>query len=219
MRIRLLVFSSPLFAALLFFACNGEKGTNAHRPPPPVINWDTTFVDGDVALGEPFIDVNDNGIWDGPSVLYGWPQGEPFTDLSHDGKYEGPNDPWKPGIPWVDVSGWGAPYGGYDLPDSVQQDGEPNYFICAKGQGCVPVLHNCLEENEPICIPLWVTSPDTALTVTVAPNGFVSFEHGVVCWIPEGSGMQVLTIIAHDSHSQADTLNLSIYVYSCEGSS
>jgi outer membrane receptor protein involved in Fe transport len=75
-------------------------GTTPNDLPEP-------FVDGDVSVGEPFVDVNRNGIWDGPRVLPGYPFGEPFTDLSHDGKFQSPSDPWVPGLPFQDLNGNG----------------------------------------------------------------------------------------------------------------
>ncbi|HUU46602.1 MAG TPA: carboxypeptidase-like regulatory domain-containing protein, partial [Acidobacteriota bacterium] len=63
------------------------------------------FIDGDVSLGEPFTDVNRNGVWDGLGVLPGYPLGEPFQDLSIDGKYQGPQDRWVEGVPFRDLNG------------------------------------------------------------------------------------------------------------------
>ncbi len=75
-------------------------GTTPNDNPEP-------YVDGDVSLGEPFTDVNRNGLWDGPGVLPGYPLGEPFNDLSHDGKFQSQGDPWVPGIAFQDLNGNG----------------------------------------------------------------------------------------------------------------
>lgn len=79
------------------FAGDGTTSDPNDSPEP--------FVDGDLSTGEPFTDVNRNGVWDGPDVIPGYPMGEPFEDLSHDGKFQGPMDPWVPGIPFQDLNG------------------------------------------------------------------------------------------------------------------
>ena len=58
----------------------------------------------DVSRGEPFVDINRNGVYDGPDILPGFPDGEPFTDLSGDGTYQYPYDLWAPGIPFRDFN-------------------------------------------------------------------------------------------------------------------
>jgi len=70
------------------------------------------FVDGDINLGEPFVDVNHNGIYD---------PGEEYEDLNSNGKYDGPGDPWTPGIPYVDRNNDGE----YDPPNGKWEEGEP----------------------------------------------------------------------------------------------
>ena len=69
------------------------------------------FVDGDINLGEPFIDYNKNGVYD---------PGEDYEDLNSNGKYDGPNDPWTPGIPYIDRNSNGE----YDPPNGIWDEGE-----------------------------------------------------------------------------------------------
>jgi len=64
------------------------------------------FIDGDISLGEPFIDVNRNGVRD--AWLPSYPFGEPFTDLSYNSQYDGPFDAWVAGVPFRDFNGNGV---------------------------------------------------------------------------------------------------------------
>lgn len=72
------------------------------------------FVDGDVSLGEPFVDMNDNGVYD-----YGdyW---DATMDLNGNGAYDGPDDAWTPGIPYWDRNGNGE----FDYPNGQYDQGE-----------------------------------------------------------------------------------------------
>lgn len=91
-----------------------------------------SFIDGDRSLGEPFEDVNRNGVWD-PWYLHPLGgRGEPFVDLSGDGKYQGPDNTWVPGVPYEDLNGNGvfdqgatAPSGGWSTIDNDYDVGEP----------------------------------------------------------------------------------------------
>jgi len=94
------------------------------RPPTP-----EPWIDGDSIIGEPFIDVNNNNVYD-----YGVDE---FTkcvcpenmDYNHNGKYDGPNDPWTPGTPFIDRNGNGL----YDPPNTFYDPGEP--FTDINGNG------------------------------------------------------------------------------------
>lgn len=108
-------------------------GPSANDLPEP-------FIDGDRSLGEPFVDVNKNGVWDADYewTLHG--RGEPFTDLSGDSKYQGPDDPWVPGVPFEDLNGNGVydqgvaiPSGSYSTFDNDYDLGEP--FVDLNGNG------------------------------------------------------------------------------------
>lgn len=45
-------------------------------------------------LGEPFVDENDNNVWDGPGVDPNIPEGEPFFDYDGNGSWTPPNNKW-----------------------------------------------------------------------------------------------------------------------------
>ncbi|MBD3169051.1 MAG: TonB-dependent receptor [candidate division Zixibacteria bacterium] len=81
--------------------------------------------DGDINLGEPFLDMNQNGVYDGNDVDI-WTSAD---DLNGNGKYDGPNDDWTPGIPYRDLNKNGE----YDAPDGFYQYGEP--FVDENGNG------------------------------------------------------------------------------------
>jgi len=71
------------------------------------------YRDGDSVLGEPFVDIDGNGVYDDTIDL--------FQDLNGNGKYDGPNDPWLPGTPYEDINGNGQ----YDSPNGRYDLGEP----------------------------------------------------------------------------------------------
>jgi outer membrane receptor protein involved in Fe transport len=83
-----------------------------------VINEDRAepFTDGDVVLGEPFIDVDFNGVYnDPPDIFIGaW-------DLNNNGRHDGPTDPWSQGVPFRDLNNNGR----YDAPNGIYDYGEP----------------------------------------------------------------------------------------------
>ncbi len=79
------------------------------------------FVDeGDQNLGEPFLDINRNGLHDFE---------EPYEDLNFNGDYDGPDDPWTPGVPYVDRNSNGE----YDTPNGIWDEGEN--FVDLDGDG------------------------------------------------------------------------------------
>ena len=101
------------------------RGNGAYDPElRDVINEDRAepFTDGDVIIGEPYIDVDFNGVFnghpndpDGPDVFIGaW-------DLNSNGRHDGPDDPWSDGIPYRDLNNNGR----YDAPDGNYDYGEP----------------------------------------------------------------------------------------------
>ncbi|GAB4321263.1 MAG: hypothetical protein Kow0074_12100 [Candidatus Zixiibacteriota bacterium] len=99
-----------------------------------------SFIDGDRSIGEPFVDINKNGVYDDTTRTPLGGYGEPFTDLSGDGQYQGPNDPWVPGVPFEDLNGNGVfdlggtiPSGSYSTIDNDYDLGEP--FNDANGNG------------------------------------------------------------------------------------
>lgn len=92
-----------------------------------VINEDRAepYTDGDVVLGEPYIDVDFNGEYnDPPDIFIGaW-------DLNHNGRHDGPHDPWSPGIPYRDLNNNGR----YDAPNSQYDLGEPYVDLNKNGR-------------------------------------------------------------------------------------
>jgi outer membrane receptor protein involved in Fe transport len=84
------------------------------------IDFAEAYEDGDVNLGEPFIDLNKNGVYD---------FGETFSDLNYNGKYDGPNDPWTPGVPFDDRNHNGV----FDYPNSQWDPGE--YYVDSNHNG------------------------------------------------------------------------------------
>jgi outer membrane receptor protein involved in Fe transport len=89
-----------------------------------VINVDSPepFTDGDKVIGEPFIDVNLNGVYDeGIDIFRASPDPTLNMDLNRNSKYDGPNDPWSPGLRFQDLNGNGI----YDRPNGIYNYGEP----------------------------------------------------------------------------------------------
>lgn len=90
------------------------------------------YTDGDSSLGEPFVDINRNGVYDigvdrfvtalDPSVN---------MDLNRDNVYTGP-DPtlWEPGIPFIDYNGNGV----FDAPNNRYDPGEPYVDLNQNGK-------------------------------------------------------------------------------------
>ncbi len=75
------------------------------------IDYAEAYVDGDINLGEPFVDLNKNGVFD---------KTESWTDLNENGKYDGPNDIWSPGVPFIDRNRNGT----FDYPNGTWDPGE-----------------------------------------------------------------------------------------------
>jgi len=69
--------------------------TNIDNPEP--------YRDGDQNLGEPFTDVNLNGVYDaGIDIFILAVDPTVNQDLNRNSKYDGPSDPWLPGTPFLD---------------------------------------------------------------------------------------------------------------------
>ena len=81
-----------------------------------VVNYEVqeVFVDGDSSLGEPFTDLNENGVRDFD---------EPFEDVNYNGRFDSQYDPWLPGTPYKDRNSNGQ----YDAPNGIWDLGE--YFL------------------------------------------------------------------------------------------
>ena len=88
--------------------------TNIDRAEP--------FTDGDVVLGEPFTDVNLNGVYDaGIDIFVMAVDPAVNQDLNRNSKYDGPKDAWLPGTPFRDLNGNGL----FDAKNAVYDAGEP----------------------------------------------------------------------------------------------
>ncbi len=112
---------------VLIFDSNNDGTYNPERGRPVNQDQPEPYVDGDHSLGEPFTDVNNNGVWD--SWLLGYEFGEPYQDLSRNSRYDGPDDPWMMNIPYQDLNGNGI----YDPPNFKYDLGEP--FTDVNGNG------------------------------------------------------------------------------------
>lgn len=88
------------------------------------------YVDGDINLGEPFFDYNNDGVYQ-PGID-GWVRAvdpQINQDLNRNSQYDGPDSPWGPGIPYQDLNGNGI----YDAPNNRYDIGEP--FVDVNGNG------------------------------------------------------------------------------------
>ena len=141
------VYKAICIGIILFFilvsSCTNKKCTSPTEPGFYLMKdyfplnegdqwtWEVTgdtiaepFFDGDVNLGEPFVDGNKNGVYD---------FGEQYEDLNFNGEYDGPYDPWTPGIPYEDRDSNGH----YDPPNGIWDEGEfftdlDNNGVCNK---------------------------------------------------------------------------------------
>jgi outer membrane receptor protein involved in Fe transport len=67
------------------------------------------YLDGDVNLGEPFTDVNNNGQYEkGIDLFVMSPDPALNQDLDRNSRYTYPEEPWRPGIPYIDRNGNGV---------------------------------------------------------------------------------------------------------------
>ncbi|MFQ6031324.1 MAG: TonB-dependent receptor domain-containing protein [Candidatus Zixiibacteriota bacterium] len=88
------------------------------------IDYAEPYVDGDVNLGEPFIDKNQNGIYEEEIDYWDY-----TMDLNGNGDYDGPDDDWTPGIPYEDRNNNGR----FDPPNGVWDPGE--FYTDMNGNG------------------------------------------------------------------------------------
>ncbi len=106
-----------MFDSSVFFA------TNARR------SWEP-FFDGDSIIGEPFDDINGNGVYDpGVDIFIRSVDTTINDDVNFNGEHDGPNDPWSPGVPFDDLDLDGQ----YDRPSNYYDQGEP--FLDLNGDG------------------------------------------------------------------------------------
>lgn len=84
-----------------------------HQPEP--------YEDGDINLGEPFTDVNNNGYYEeGIDVFVMSSDTTINQDLDRNSRYTSPYEPWVPGIPFVDRNNNNL----YDPPNNRYDPGE-----------------------------------------------------------------------------------------------
>ena len=107
------------------------KNVDTREPEP--------FIDGDSIIGEEFIDLNGNDIYDYGIDLFVMSADSTNMDINHNGKYDGPVDRnrdgivdeliWTRGVRYLDRNGNGV----YDSPNKTYELGEP--FIDVNGNG------------------------------------------------------------------------------------
>lgn len=98
---------------------------------PSATTREEPYIDGDSSLGEPFIDVNKDGIYEeGIDRFITALDPARNMDLNRNNRYDGPNDPWVPGIPYIDYNGNGV----YDAPNNRYDPGEPYTDINKNGK-------------------------------------------------------------------------------------
>jgi len=89
------------------------------------------YVDGDINLGEPFIDVNSNGRYDrGIDNFVMSSDATVNMDLNRNSQYDGPDTDWTPGVPYQDLNNNGL----FDKPNGVYDYGEPFVDLNHNGQ-------------------------------------------------------------------------------------
>ena len=89
------------------------------------------YIDGDSSLGEPFVDINKNGVYDaGVDRFVISEDPAKNKDLNRNNRYDSPNDPWQPGIPFIDYNGNGV----YDAANNRYDPGEPYVDVNKNGR-------------------------------------------------------------------------------------
>jgi outer membrane receptor protein involved in Fe transport len=99
---------------------------------PFITSREEPYIDGDSSLGEPFTDINGNGVYDpGVDRFVTALNTPPNQDFNRDNKYTGPGRYyWEPGIPYIDYNGNGV----YDAPNNAYDPGEPFVDINKNGR-------------------------------------------------------------------------------------
>ena len=97
------------------------------------------YIDGDQSLGEPFTDVNNNGVYDeGIDIFIMSDIVGVNQDLDRSSDYTAPYETWQAGIPFLDRNGNGI----YDEPNYRYDAGEP--FTDVNGNGIYDYSSNFL---------------------------------------------------------------------------
>jgi outer membrane receptor protein involved in Fe transport len=104
---------------------NDQNGNDRFDPELSKVlvnNLAEPYTDGDINLGEPFDDLNGNGVYDeGIDRWMGSADPIRNQDLNDNGMYDGPDDLWTRGIPYIDLNANGI----YDPPNKNYDEGEP----------------------------------------------------------------------------------------------
>lgn len=87
------------------------------------------YRDGDSIVGEPYVDINGNNVYDPGIDLFVMSVGPDNMDYNDNGKHDGPLDRWEPGIPYIDLNGDGV----YNPANARYDQGEP--FVDRNGNG------------------------------------------------------------------------------------
>lgn len=129
------------------------------------IDYAETFVDGDLNLGEPYVDLNKDGVRE---------TNETYQDLNGNGQYDGPDETWSPGIPYEDRNHNGR----YDKPTGtgVWTPGFP--YVDANGNGKWDGVDGFYDRgNERRCY--WQSRTSTNLTLKFDFTSQVTKEHQI----------------------------------------
>jgi outer membrane receptor protein involved in Fe transport len=104
---------------------NGNGILDDDRIPRVRTPLSEPFIDGDSIIGEDFIDVNRNGVYDEDIDDFTRCVCPENMDINHNGTYDGPGTispfEWTPGVPFLDRNGNGL----FDPPNGTYDPGEP----------------------------------------------------------------------------------------------
>lgn len=101
---------------------NGNGVYDADRGQIVNVDQPEPYTDGDINLGEPFVDVNQNGVYDQGIDQFVMSSDPAINmDLNRNSQYDGPNTAWTPGVPFQDLNGNGI----YDQSNGRYDYGEP----------------------------------------------------------------------------------------------
>lgn len=104
-----------------------EYVVNNHNLKNPYGTWYEPVLNREQSLGEPFTDVNGNGVYDeGEDIFIMSANPSVNQDIDRNSTYTGPNDPWSPGIPFDDIDGDGE----YDEDNLDRHSYEPGKPFC-----------------------------------------------------------------------------------------
>lgn len=98
---------------------------------PTWTNREEPYIDGDSSLGEPYTDINRNGVYDlGIDRWITALDNSRNQDLDRNNVYTGPSDPWSPGIPFIDYNNNGV----FDRKNNRFDPGEPYIDVNKNGR-------------------------------------------------------------------------------------